>query len=261
MNNNPFESNNKQDDFASAHNRPAGNNNMNAQSSSGAKVVLAIIFGLALISVAIFVLFSIDFDTEDEIGDYVYDYRDLNLYGVDDDFDPFPKELPQGAEFEIASDGEYFIETTDKTEAKFIVGVDIEPGIYTLKRTGDSAWFDLDLAFDYFSVNGDQDFHNIPLHEGDIIEISNYEGKYDFVYTLVPQTEYVEYQDGVDGIFVYGLTYFTTKVRFENDYDTGVYHSVRACNNNSTSYCDYASPKLKHKSEPGSYFMISSEQF
>lgn len=255
MNNNPFENDQpRRDDLASAQ------NSMNAKPNSPVKIVLAIIIGIIAVTVA---LSSIDFspkEVELELSDYVYDYQDLFLSDYDMNFDPYPSVLPQGTEFKMSSDSEKFVETRDGSEATYIVGIDIEPGIYSLTLDGEAAWVSLDLGFTNASSHMSQEFYNIPLYEGDVVFIENHENKYSFEYTLVPQTEYVLYQEGLNGIFVYGLTYFYTEIIFETGYDEVSDTRIEAdvCNYNFTRSCD-TGPSIKHESQPGSFFKVTTE--
>lgn len=250
-NKNPFESGNNTSPFESGQTSDynkvrskkqrkskAGNYNNSFDSKSKRKPLIVILVILAIVAIILAAnwwkisMFMHDLETirdvEDVeiVEDYTYDAADVK----DEEYAPLlDLTIGQGTEFGVDQSDEAFYPNTDGgVEAAYIVGRDIDPGIYTLTVNGDG-YLNMDTVIkQYFNMphDGKAVYYNIPLVKGDKIEITTYKEDAKLSLDLAVQDEYVEYEAGTDmqGVYVYGLSNFNSEVEFnKDDYDTILY--------------------------------------
>ncbi|WOO86934.1 hypothetical protein RZE82_07400 [Mollicutes bacterium LVI A0039] len=195
--------------------------------------------------------------TDVVVEDYNYSPDDLIIR---DDINPFPIEIPKGEKFVIASDDERFTPSDFGGEIALKVGTDIKPGVYTVDYTNYS-YLRISGTYDFLNAEGDGLYYNIPLIAGDVVELTAFDyGEEDadeFVQTFTPQTEYVEYQEGYAGVFVYGLSNFDSQVSLAaDDYEIARYEYYNP-EYDSMEESFYNDESVTFYGVPGSYFIIS----
>lgn len=182
--------------------------------------------------------------------DYQYNASDYQWIKSTDQ-ELFPLVPSGGQALYIDIDNSDFDLTNNGYELKYIVGYDIEPGVYTIEVNGDSDRLNFDTAVGGFLYLSDATFYNVPLLEGDIFEITHSLDNTDFSYKFTPQTSYKNYEIGLSGVFVYGLSNFHEQIYLaEDDYQLVLYNHSRV------EYYDNENAFIE--SEPGSYFTIDS---
>lgn len=238
-------------------------------SSKAAIVVYALII---IISLALLVEYSYDIErffddiaqsiylsNMEIVEDYTFDIADTN---DEFDYDPFPLELSSGTAMTIDQTNERFVINDGELVAEFVVGVDIDPGVYTVNANGSvEVDFDTDVRYSNYIYNRESfsstTHYNIPLIPGDQIEIAVDNLVEEFSVDLVPQTEYQQFEYGNTGIYVYGLSNFNPEINFESeDYD-----ELKYCYQDKEGYgldCDYINDQdITLNGSPGSYFIVS----
>lgn len=243
-NKNPFESGNNTSPFESGqtsdYNKArskkqrkskAGNYNNSFNSKSKRKPLIVILVILAIVAIILAAnwwkisMYMHDLETirdvEDVeiVEDYTFDAADVK----DEQYAPLlDLTIGQGTEFGIDQSDEAFYPNADGgVEASYIVGRDIEPGIYTLTVSGDG-YLNMDTTIhQYFDIpnEGESSYYNIPLAKGDKIEITTFREGSTVSLDLTVQDKYVEYEagTGMQGIYVYGLSNFNSQVELDSD--------------------------------------------
>lgn len=193
--------------------------------------------------------------TLDIVEGYEYNFDDLGLETTN----PFPNPIPKGENYTIENsdergydDGEYYVVPVE-------VGKDIQPGIYTIVDEGTT---DMDISLQmntYFSFNEGVEYYNIPLVEGDIIDLyfpyneKNENAKVDFT----AQSEYVNFEPGLNGVFVYGLNQYNSELTFElGEYSNIVYSYIDPVLGTAYNYVAIYDDEITLPGNPGSYFAI-----
>lgn len=281
--NNPFESGNKKPtSYDSSTNGVNSNNNesRNTQSAApntnrkpkkqrrkrsyGTRIVWYIVVALLIpwvyswdSSDSIFDLGTPDDVKElrslDVVENYTYDFKDVQ---TDAKTNPFPKNLTKGQNYKFDQTDKRLVSTTDGTAINLVVGVDIKPGIYTIKTTG-SVYIDTEQAvYTGLDYKDAANYYNIPLIEGDTIDIEFWHKNETGTVNLVSQDEYVNYKPGINGVFVYGLNQFDSEVELDADsYDSLAYgynHPTLDIRTENFFYDE----DVTLPGNPGSYFAI-----
>ncbi len=193
--------------------------------------------------------------------DYVFKWDDLktnNSSGGEVLVNLEQIELGSGSNYQVNQENLQFSQSESELDSElFTVGEDIEPGIYTLKYSGDiGVYVENELNISLF--NQDVDYYNIPLGIGSTVEIvrPNFAVGDDYSIELTPQNELVNYEDGLYGLFIYGLTYFDSDLTIDSDEYSVVY---------TYPYSEFESifetysfdSKVSLQGYPGSYISIS----
>lgn len=199
------------------------------------------------------------------VPNYKYDFKDTGL-GVESD--PFEALLGQGEDLTIDASDERFIKKEESDgymtyDMSLIVGRDIVPGIYTIR-----AYDDMNISIDneiktYIHVDNDFPSYNIPLANGDQIDLgySRYadddeKDKLNSKVTFTMQDQVVDYEAGKNGVYVYGLSNNNEQIELEKD----GYQSATFCYPNKEDNrpnCEvFYNQKITLRGTPGSYFSI-----
>ncbi|WOO86936.1 hypothetical protein RZE82_07410 [Mollicutes bacterium LVI A0039] len=187
------------------------------------------------------------------VEDYVYDFNDFK---ISENYDLFPKEIPQGEEFTISPDNDKYIERLNSVDLMLVVGRDIEPGLYTIIYEGGD-FLAIDQTLVSFSPNEPGTYYNIPLVEGDTIKSSYYSNESnEFTHVFKPQTDYVEYQDGYNGIFAYGRSNFNPNVEISAEDKKLVEYNYESPKDNMRRRATFYDEDATLNGVPGSYFII-----
>ncbi len=193
--------------------------------------------------------------------DYVFKWDDLisnNSSGGEVLANLEQIELGSGSNYQINQDNLQFSQSDTEVDSElFTVGEDIEPGIYTLKYSGDiGVYVENELNISLF--NQDVDYYNIPLGIGSTVEIvrPNFAVGDDYSIELTPQNELVNYEDGLYGLFVYGLTYFDSDLTIDSD-QYSVLHSYPYSEFESVFETYSFDSNVSIQGYPGSYISVS----
>lgn len=265
-NNNPFESN--------------GKNNNPFEAGSPTQVSRSTTFGqkkprgrkkfILIIIIVILVLFIYNIphlrynirmmkrmeiaNNQEIVEDYTFDINDIDM---DFDQNKYTNLLGQGETEVITLDDERFRETSDGKELTLIAGIDIPAGIYSISETG-RMYLSLDSEVSGIGALDDSEVaYNIPIVDGDELTINAWDdGDEPTEVKLLAQSEYVEYEEGKSGFYVYGLSNFEPSIELQ-EYD---YNSVSYCFNEGfygDHDCEYMyDRKVTLNGNPGSYFTI-----
>lgn len=239
--NNPFENgNNKQNnqfdsqnEFESKSENVSSQNTVEKKQRSGCAVAMIIIGALIAIIVAlviIIVIWAYDQDSEleaiasvDIVENYTYDFNDVTSSLTEN---PFPSQLGEEISYSIKEDEVYTENSLGDKATTVLVGVDIEPGIYTISSQG-ATYYKVKSKFEtYLMYKDNKTYYNIPLLEGDKIELEFWdeEDSIPGELQLTSQSEYVNFEPNINGVFVYGLNQFEREVHFtENGYELVIY--------------------------------------
>lgn len=177
---------------------------------------------------------------------------------------PFPQQLPQGTNYTLDLNDSR-VEYDDNQQLKLEVGVDIEPGVYTIKADG-SVLINLDSALDIeFDYDPDVNYYNLPLIEGDTLKITFVTDidENSPVVTLTAQSAYVDYEPGINGVFVYGLNQFESNLQLnQGAYKRIMYGYHDSIESESYQWEYIFDQDITLPGSPGSYFTIEigSEQ-
>lgn len=216
--------------------------------------VLILIGAIILLTIFIFSLISPKETSPADLTNYKFTNDDLpnDLASSGFEFNLNPSE---GDIYTIDHTHPDFIKTRNGNELKLIVGNQLKPGVYTVSREGDDINIKIDFALNNNrSYNLDQPMHNIQLTTGDIIKINNPSTEREFAFTFANQSEYVLYEPGRSGVFVFGLSYFDPQIKFSS----GVHH-LTYCSGNETTTCDVkVDDSASFDSSPGAYFIIDN---
>ncbi len=192
---------------------------------------------------------------------YVLDSRDilpLSEYSFDDDMENlYNLEIGGGQDYVFNQENNPFPKYTSyDDDIELEVGEDIEPGIYTISFEGDA---DPYIVSDVSTRLQDKSTlnYNIPLAEGMSIDINPDSEVLDYQVTLTPQTEFVMYEDGLSGMFIYGLTYFDSELQIDYDDNYTIYSYPFDEEINATVYLDGQNDTVY--GIPGSYINIKYE--
>ncbi len=160
------------------------------------------------------------------VEDYKFDPKDV----ADDEYQTLLDiKVGQGKDFTITETNEdLFVNSDGGLEGAFVVGRDIEPGVYTLTVSG-NGYLNMDTTLrTYFDIpyEGENVYYNVPLVKGDKIEINTFDTEEAVTIDLTTQSEYVDYvpDTGMLGVYVYGLSNFNPEVSLnKNDYNAVIY--------------------------------------
>lgn len=197
-----------------------------------------------------------EISTLEAVTDYKYNFDDIN---TDLTTDPFPNPIPKGENytFDRSVEGGYVEEDYYILETE--VGVDIQPGIYTIVNNG-VVEIDNNLQLStYFAYKGGVEYHNVPLVAGDTIKFSfPVDGKNQNPnVSFTAQSEYVNFEPQLNGVFVYGLNQFESELTFdENSYDKIEYRYNLPGSKNGFGLGDIYDQDITLPGSPGSYFAI-----
>lgn len=188
-----------------------------------------------------------------EVDNYVFDENDIF---DKKDFEPKTAEIVIGESFEIDANHPKFYDTNEGRRLVLVVGVDIAPGVYTVEPSG-SIYGRIKTSVEHDFDIDETKLVNIPLVQGDVIEISDREGNYSASFTA--QTEYVPYQRGLSGFFVYGLSYFEPNLVIADE----DFSHLRYCylpEDEKYRDCEYVYNEtgVEVKSSPGAYFSVET---
>lgn len=168
--------------------------------------------------------------------------------------------LGQGQEYTFTQKTDPFPQNpTYEDDKKLIVGTDIEPGIYTVSVSGDADIYISNNTEIRIADDGVLNY-NIPLGEGSKLEIEANSSVEEYEVKLVPQTEFVQYEEGLTGQFIYGLSYFDSNLDVDFSRNTVVY---------SYPFNNEYNQAVRFKEDsdnyiagiPGSYVYIKSNEY
>lgn len=201
-----------------------------------------------------------DIKSLEVVENYKYDFNDFDSRL---EVNPFPETIPAGKDYTFAQDNERAVTSDGNKTLKMIVGLDVDPGIYTIKAEEHISMMINSAVDTYFGYKKNSEYFNIPLVEGDEIEITFFDNENSSpgkVY-FTSQSEYVNFEPGINGVFVYGLNQFESEVVFEKEsYDSIVYGFNSA--SDSDWYRNYFvyDEKVKLPGSPGSYFAVEYDE-
>lgn len=225
---------------------------------------------IALFLILVGILSSIDFDylfydmfeiykieSLEIVEDYTFDIKDTN---GEFDINPFPTELEPGAPVTIDQKNEQLVYDGYEHIGTFVVGPDIEPGVYTVEVSGEiNVDIDSDVHIPYVQNHfGDSKIlYNIPLIPGDIVETEMDDLGLESSVKFIPQTSYTNYEPGLSGVFVYGLSNFNSQVSFEAEsYQELEYYYPDEYGLDTAFLYD---EDVTLNGNPGSYFTVDME--
>lgn len=181
-------------------------------------------------------------------SEYSYDDDMENLYNL---------EIGGGQDYVFNQENNPFPKYASYDDSiELEVGEDIESGIYTISFEGDAdVYIDNDISTrlqDKGALN-----YNIPLAEGMSFDIDPDSEVLDYQVTLTPQKEFVMYEDGLSGMFIYGLTYFDSELQIDYYDNSTIYSYPFDEEINATVYLDRENDTVY--GIPGSYINIRYE--
>lgn len=189
------------------------------------------------------------------VEDYVFDAGDINTDHLDEaylDLKPgMGKSLTltqDNTDLEIDKYGDY--------NTTLEVGSDIEPGIYTITMSGDINIHPENLLGSYYSYEdeGETIVYNVPLITEEAFNIESREKINTYEIKLDKQEDYKVYEDGNQGLFIYGLSNFSPSVYFENGMD--VEYTYNSKDDEAVIYRPNYQEEFEAKGSPGSYFIV-----
>lgn len=197
-------------------------------------------------------------DKMEAVEDYTFDIADIaNEKGYNDDAIDY---ITKVTSLDFSNESEYkFTEITDDfVKNKYDdytltlkVGTDVAPGVYTIETGEDSYW----ESYHFDSYYDHSRYVNIPLVEGDVLEVTTYNDDAIDV-TLTPQTKYINYEDQqASGLYIYGLSNFNSEIIIDND----GYNSIDYYYNDRDGFYSrdiLYDQKAELKGLPGSAFYI-----
>ncbi len=143
-------------------------------------------------------------------------------------------------------------------EEQYIVGEDIEPGVYTV-NVGSDIYIDIE-GLDIFLT--DNEYVNIPLAKGESIEFTSRlynEDDYNewedanFKIEMTKQDELINYDGSQYGLFIYGKSNFEPEIKTSKNSSTQYEYYLPSESRGATkSYISYDRATIK--GVPGSYF-------
>lgn len=242
------------------------NDNFQKNKTIGEHIISVVLFISLCVSIFMAVKFYMtdyrifgptpNYEDIEPVENYMYDFKDMS---ADIPTDPFPNPIPNGKNYTVNSTDNDIPSVNGDKIKKLVVGVDVEPGIYTIISDG-FTYLNVKTAVE-ISLNYEQGVkhYNIPLIEGDEINIEFPEYGLDDggSVKIIPQTEYVDFDATKSGVFVYGLNQFESEVTFEND----TYSDINYGYNDPQNPGYYAVDSLYDTDitlpgTPGSYFAI-----
>ncbi len=192
---------------------------------------------------------------------YVLEPTDIlpqSEYSFDDDMENlYNLEIGGGQDYVFNQENNPFPKYTSyDDDIELEVGEDIEPGIYTISFEGDA---DVYIVSDISTRLQDKGVlnYNIPLAKGMSFDIDPASEVLDYQVTLTPQTEFVMYENGLSGMFIYGLTYFDSELQIDYDDNYTIYSYPFDEEINATVYLDRENDTVY--GIPGSYINIRYE--
>ncbi len=198
------------------------------------------------------------------VADYSFDPRDIlplsTEYNIEQMDALYNLQIGTGKDYLFNQQTNPFpTYATADDEYELIVGSDIEPGIYTISVSGDARISDDSELYTTIDSNGINNY-NIPLATGTTITITPDNEVVDYQLQLTPQTQFTKYEEGLSGLFIYGLTYFDTNLNIdlENNY---VYYLYPYDDQNSerVQIEDYGKDTYPIAGIPGSYVYVETK--
>lgn len=194
------------------------------------------------------------------VDNYKYDFSDFDSSL---EVNPFPATIPAGKDYTFDHENERAVSVDGEKIINMIVGVDVDPGIYSIKADENTSLsinsaVDTNLAFKQNTDN-----FNVPLIAGDEIDItfstpeSSLPGKVYFT----AQSEYVNFEPGINGVFVYGLNQFDSEVIFEDESYDEILYGYNDTEKTERYQTEFIYRKtITLPGSPGSYFAVEYDE-
>lgn len=195
-------------------------------------------------------------DTLEVEENYTFDFNDLNSTLTEN---PFPNPLPVGTNYTFDASTQSEKNVKENNTISLEVGVDIEPGVYTIKKEGTVAMTAETVIANNFEYIEDVNYYNVPLVAGDTIYIDYWDSdsKETGKVNLTAQSEYVNFEPNLNGVFVYGLNQFDSQVQFTADSYGSIIYGFNFPGENEGYQNEYLfDVDLTLPGSPGSYFAV-----
>lgn len=194
------------------------------------------------------------------VENYTYDFKDLS---ADIPTNPFPNPIPNGKNFTVNSTDNDIPSVNGDNIKKLVVGVDVVPGIYSTKADENTS-LSINSAVDTnLSLKLNTDNYNVPLIAGDeiVITFSTPESSLPGEVYFTAQSEYANFEPGINGVFVYGLNQFDSEVIFEDESYDEILYGYNDTEETERYQTEFIYRKtITLPGSPGSYFAVEYDE-